>query len=141
MNEQRRSRRVLRRIAAVFAGFIAGAALSLGTDMMFHATGIFPPWGQPMSDGLFALALTYRIVYNVAGCYIAARLAPDKPMAHALAIGVIGLLVGTAGAVATWGAGPEFGPKWYALANIAIALPCAWIGGRLCASRGSVVAV
>jgi hypothetical protein len=29
------------------------------------------------------------------------------------------------GAVATWNAGPAFGPKWHPLAVIAIALPCA----------------
>ena len=35
------------------------------------------------------------------------------------------------GAVATWNRGPELGPKWYALAVMAIALPCAWAGGKL----------
>jgi hypothetical protein len=27
--------------------------------------------------------------------------------------------------------GPEFDPRWYALVIIAIALPCAWAGGKL----------
>jgi hypothetical protein len=43
----------------------------------------------------------------------------------------VGVAIGIAGAVATWGRGPEFGPKWYALAVIAMALPCAWAGGAL----------
>ena len=43
----------------------------------------------------------------------------------------IGAALSTAGAVAMWGRGPEFGPRWYALAIIAIALPCAWVGGAL----------
>jgi hypothetical protein len=84
-----------------------------------------------MADALFLLATAYRIVYGVAGSYLAARLAPDRPMQHALALGVVGFAISTAGAVATWNAGPAFGPKWYALAVIAIALPCAWAGGRL----------
>ena len=95
--------------------------------MALHATGIFPPFGQPMGDALFLLATAYRIVYGVAGSYIAARLAPDRPMQHALALGVVGLVLSIAGAVAMWDAGPA----WFSLAVIAIAMPCAWAGGRL----------
>ena len=125
------NRRWLRSVGAVFAGLVALFAVTTATDVVLHATGVFPPWGQPMSDGLFLLATAYRIVYGVAGCYLAARLAPDRPMQHALALGIVGVLLSTAGAVATWSKGPEFGPKWYALAVVAIALPCAWAGGAL----------
>jgi hypothetical protein len=52
-------------------------------------------------------------------------------MAHALALGVVGLAASIAGAVATWNRGPAFGPHWYPLALIATAMPCAWAGGRL----------
>jgi hypothetical protein len=131
MAETNRPRSILRSIAAVFAGLVAVFILSLGTDVVMHATGIFPPWFQPMAGALFMLALAYRIVYGVAGGYIAARLAPDRPMAHALALGVVGLALSIAGAVGTWNRGPEFGPKWYPLALVATALPCAWLGGKL----------
>jgi len=70
-------------------------------------------------------------LYGVAGGYIAARLAPDRSMQHALALGVVGLAVSIVGAVATWNGGPAFGPKWYPLALIAIAIPSAWAGGGL----------
>ncbi len=43
-------RRILRRIGAVFAGLLAGAILSIGTDIALHASGVFPPLGQPMAD-------------------------------------------------------------------------------------------
>jgi hypothetical protein len=56
-------------------------------------------------------------------------------MQHALALGVLGLVVSIAGTVATWNKGPEFGPKWYPLSLIAIAMPCAWVGGRLLGAR------
>jgi hypothetical protein len=128
---QHRPRRILRRIGAVLAGLLAIIILSSATDMALHATGVFPPSGQPMADALFLLATAYRIVYGVAGGYLAARLAPDRPMQHALTLGVVGLAISIAGAVATWNAGPAFGPKWYPLALIALALPCAWAGGRL----------
>ena len=55
-----------------------------------------------MSSALFLVALAYRIVYGVLGCYIAARLAPDRPMQHAVALGVVGVVLSTAGAVAMW---------------------------------------
>ena len=121
----------LRSIGAVVAGFVAVVVLSLGTDVVLHATGVFPPWDQRMSDALFLLATVYRTIYCIGGSYIAARLAPDKPMKHALMLGVVGLIVSTAGAVATWNRGPEFGPHWYPVALIVTAIPCAWLGGRL----------
>jgi hypothetical protein len=131
MNETHRPRRILRSIGALLAGFLAVVVLSLGTDVALHATGVFPPWGQPMSDALFLLATAYRILYAVAGSYITALLAPHRPMQHALAGGVVGLFLSTMGAVATWDRGPAFGPHWYPLALIATAMPCAWAGGRL----------
>lgn len=127
MTETRRPRRTLRHVGAVLAGLLAIFAITIVTDIVMHATGIFPPWGQPMSSALFLVALAYRIVYGVLGCYIAARLAPDRPMRHALVLGVVGVVLSTAGAVAMW----EAGPAWYSLAVIGIALPCAWVGGRL----------
>jgi hypothetical protein len=131
MSERNGSRRILQRIGAVLAGLVATVILSLGTDLVMHATSIFPRWGEPMSDGLFLLATAYRTVYNIAGCYIAARLAPDRPMAHALALGIVGIAVSSAGAVATWDRGPVFGPRWNPLALIVLAIPCAWVGGKL----------
>jgi hypothetical protein len=131
MSETPRSRRILRRLGAVLAGLLGVIILSLGTDVVMHATGIYPPWFQPMAQALFLVATAYRIVYAIAGSYITARLAPDRPMQHALVLGVVGLALSIAGAVGTWNAGPEFGPKWYPLALVATALPCAWVGGRL----------
>ena len=131
MSETRHPRRILRSIGAVLAGLLAIIILSVGTDAVLHATGVFPPPGQRMSDALFLLATAYRIVYGVVGCCIAARLAPDRPRQHALALGVVGLVVSIAGAVVTWGRGPELGPAWYSLAIMAIPMPCAWVGGRL----------
>ena len=127
MAETRQPRRTLRHVGAVLAGLLAIFAITTVTDIVLHATGIFPPWGQPMSSALFLVALAYRIVYSVLGCYIAARLAPDRPMRHAMALGVVGVVLSAAGAVAMW----EAGPAWYSLAVIAISLPCAWVGGKL----------
>jgi CHASE2 domain-containing sensor protein len=104
--------------------------LSLGTDQVLHVLEVYPPWGQPMyetSDNLVALA--YRIVYAVLGSYIAARLAPHAPMRHAMALGIVGLFLSTAGAIAA--IRMELGPVWYPIALLLTALPCAWLGGVL----------
>ena len=106
--------------------------LTLGTDVALHATGVFPALGQPMSDGLFLLATIYRTLYGVIGSYITARLAPDRPMGHALAGGVVGLVLSTTGTVVTWNKGPAFGPHWYPVALIVLAMPTAWAGGKFC---------
>jgi len=131
MNETHPPRRTGRSIGALLAGFLAVVILSIGTDGVLHAMGTFPALGQPMSDALFLLATAYRIVYGVAGSYITARLAPDRPMQHALVGGAVGLVLSIVGAVATWNRVPSLGPHWYPLVLVATALPCAWLGGKL----------
>jgi hypothetical protein len=121
----------LRRIGAVLAGLAAIVVFSIGTDMALRGAGVFPRLGERMSDSLLLLATAYRAVFSVAGSYLAARLAPDRPMAHALALGAVGVAVSLTGAVATWNAGAAYDPKWYPLALIVIAMPCAWLGGKL----------
>ena len=130
-NPSSHPRRLGRSAIALFAGLLVGVILSLGTDQILHVLKIYPPWGQTMSDGLFLLATAYRIVYTIIGSYIAARLAPYRPMWHAMVLGVVGLVVSLAGAAATWNREPPIGPHWYALAIAAISIPCAWLGGRL----------
>lgn len=133
MSETHPPRRIGRSIGAVLAGMFVGIVLTIATDVVLHAVGVFPPWGQSMVgfDGALLLATAYRTVYGIAASYIIARLAPDRPMAHALVGGVVGLVVSTAGAVVTWNKGPAFGPHWYPLALIILAMPTAWAGGSL----------
>jgi hypothetical protein len=126
-----RESHVLRSVLAVIAGVLIVFILSLVTDVVLHATGIYPPWFQPMADALWVLALAYRIVYGILGGYITAWLAPSRPMAHALALGLVGLVLSIAGVAANWNKGPEFGPKWFSIALVLTALPCAWLGGKL----------
>jgi len=117
-----------RSIGAVFAGLLTIFVLSLGTDQIFHTLGVYPPWGQPMRDtGLLVLAFGYRLIYDVFGCWLTARLAPYAPMGHALSLGVIGTILSTLGAIEMW----DFGPNWYPVLLAASSLPSAWLGGSL----------
>jgi uncharacterized protein involved in response to NO len=119
--------RTLRSIGAVLGGLVATFVITTATDVALHATGFFPPMDVRMADALFIVALAYRIPFNITGSYVAARLAPSRPMLHALALGALGVIIATVGAVAMW----KLGPPWYSLANIAVAIPCAWIGGKM----------
>lgn len=116
---------------ALCAGLFVGIVLSLGTDEVLHLLRVYPPWGVIMSDGLFVLATAYRFLYSVIGSYIAARLAPNRPMWHAMVLGWAGVVVSGIGAAATWNHQPSLGPHWYPLALVAMSLPCSWCGGRL----------
>ena len=136
MSAPTKPRRLGRSAGAVAAGFVATALLSLGADVVMHATVVFPTWGQPMSDGRFVWATVYRIVITVLGGFITARLAPRKPMTHVLVLGAVGFVVASAGALATWSQGPEFGPKWYPIGLVVTALPCVWAGGVLVGASG-----
>jgi hypothetical protein len=124
------SRHLLLSIVAVLLGFLAVVVLSLGTDQLLHVLQVYPPWGEAMHEpALNFLALSYRIIYTILGGYIAARLAPSKPMRHALILGVLGTIMGLAGAMAT--IPMNLGPAWYPIALVVTALPCTLLGGAL----------
>jgi hypothetical protein len=121
---------LLRSFGALFLGFFAVVVLSLCTDQLLHVLKVYPPWNQPMNEpGLNALALAYRCGYAILGSYIAAQFAPRAPMRHAMILGYVGLVLSTAGAIAT--APMHLGPLWYPIALVFTTLPCAWLGGVL----------
>ncbi len=126
---------VLRSVGAVFAGLVLIFALSMATDEVLHATGIMARGPLPMrgAEGLILGLLAYRLVYSIAGCYLTARLAPSHPMRHALILGAIGVVFSTMGVLVN--AQQALGPAWYPWALLVLALPCAWLGGKL-AERG-----
>lgn len=114
-------------IVAVFAGLVAIIVLSHLTDFVLEKPGIMK---LPFSNNptWFILGVTfYRLAYSVLGCYIAATLAPDKPMRHAMILGIIGVVLSTLGLIAMW----EQEPNWYPISLVVFSLPCAWIGGKL----------
>jgi hypothetical protein len=120
------NKNIFKSIGAVIAGFIVILVLSVGTDTVLEQIGVFPR--QALFDtGLLLIALAYRSVYSVIGCYLTAKLAPDRPMRHALALGSLGVAVSAAGTIAA----RDLGPLWYGVALVVIALPLAWLSGRL----------
>lgn len=116
-------------IWAVVAGVLVIIVVTTLVDIVLHMAGVFPPMNQPINDALALLATSYRIVISVAGAWLTARLAPDKPMKHAMILGYVGVVLGLVGVVATWNLG--LGPRWYPISLVVLAMPQCWAGGRI----------
>jgi hypothetical protein len=56
------------------------------------AMGYFVQGEHPVGTGPFAAATLYRTLYGIAGAYLAARLAPNRPLMHALILGFLGFV-------------------------------------------------
>ena len=120
---------IARSTFAVFAGLLAVVILSEGTDAVLRTANIFPPRDDvaAYTTGMLLAATVYRTLAGVVGGYTAAALAPLQPLRHAIALGFIGLALSMTGAIVMWGVGPA----WYPIALAVLALPSAWLGGRL----------
>jgi uncharacterized BrkB/YihY/UPF0761 family membrane protein len=117
----------LKSIWAILAGFIFVVAISIITDLILEKTGIMK---QPFDENswiFIVFVILYRNVYGVIGSYITAKLAPNLPMRHAMIGGFIGLVLATIGAIVMW----HIPPHWYAISLIILALPSAWLGGKI----------
>jgi hypothetical protein len=117
----------VRSILSVLAGFVTLFVVTTAVDIALHAAHFFPPLGEYTTSGPLAVASAYRFVISTAGCYVAARLAPERPMRHAAVLGGIGVLLSIAGALSFRG----MGPAWYPLSLVVMSPLCAWLGGRL----------
>jgi hypothetical protein len=120
---------LLKSVGAVLAGFIFIVVTHTATDAVLERIGVLPKNNLFVGTGLILAVIGYRAVFSLIGCYIAALLAPHSPMKHALALGIVGVLLSTVGAIAT--ANMNLGPAWYAWTLVAISLPIAWLGGKL----------
>lgn len=118
---------ILKSIGAILAGMIVGTILSVVTDTILETTGIMkitpfdenPVW-------LIALVTIYKTVFNSVGTFITAKLAPSKPMKHAIILGVIGVIATTVGTIVMW----HIPPHWFPISLIVLTMPAAWLGGK-----------
>ncbi len=124
-----RPRNLGRSVLALLAGFLVAVVLSLVTDLLLHQFGFYPALGQPATSSQLAAAVAYRGVYGILSSWVTARLAPYNPLGHALVSGAIGTAIALVGVITTWNL--NLGPHWYPIALVVLALPEAWIGGKL----------
>ena len=90
-------------------------------------------YGTPTTTLMMVVQLLYVGVYATFGCWLAARLAPSRPMLHALVLGVLGLALNIPSAIAF----RDSAPAWYLTAGILTTMLWAWIGGRVAESQRS----
>lgn len=118
-----------RSVGSVIAGVVVVVVVTTMVDVLLHAAGVFPPLGGSLNDALSALATSYRVLIGVGAAWLTARLAPARPMKHALILGVVGLVLAVIGVVVTWNR--ALGPRWYPILLAVLALPQSWCGGWL----------
>ncbi len=120
---------MLRSIAAVLFGFVLIGALSTGATLVLGQAmpAAFDAAGRVDSVPVLLLMMGYVGLFAVTGCYLTARLAPRRPMLHALVLGALGLAFNAANAITQW----DTAPAWVHVASLALVMPYAWLGGRL----------
>jgi hypothetical protein len=120
---------------AVAAGALVIIVVTTIVDVILHVVGFYPAMDQPINDVQSAVGTFYRIVIGIAGAWLTARLAPDRPMRHALILGYIGTVLGLVGLIVTWN--KALGPRWYSVAHVVLAIPEVWVGAKLYELRSS----
>ena len=118
-----------RSVWAVVAGVLFIVVVTTIVDIVLHQVRFYPPLDTPMNDTHARVAAAYRLAIGVAGAWLTARLAPHEPMRHALILGVVGIVLGMVGVIATWNL--TLAPRWYALSLVVMAVPQSWLGGKL----------
>jgi hypothetical protein len=118
-----------RSLFAIAVGFILIAALSIGTDvvLMTAMPSLYEANGSTTSLPVLLLTIAYVGLYATGGCYLCARLAPSRPMRHALVLGALGLAFGVVGSITRW----NMAPAWYHVLSMGLVMVYAWIGGWL----------
>lgn len=127
-------RNLLKSIWAIFAGFIFVVVVSIVTDIVLTNIGLMKQPFHLNTTSFIAFVVLYRCLYGTTGSYLTAKLAPNRPMKHAIIGGIVGLIIATIGTIAMW----DKSPHWYPIALIITALPCAWLGANLFVKRKAI---
>jgi hypothetical protein len=138
---------LLRSALAVIAGFVVGAAVNFG--LIWINSLLFPDLaGLDMNDSaavsealsrapptVWVLVLLAHAGHALVGAWLAAVLAGRARVFHGLIVGALVLL---GGVVNLWTIRP---PAWFAVVDLALYLPAAWLGAKLAgAGRGGEAA-
>lgn len=119
-----------RSILAIVVGFVLTGALNVGTNTVLSrvAPELVTPPGTPNHNttGLLIIC-AYVALFGILGCYVTARLAPSRPLLHALIMGGIALAMSIAMTISAW----NDAPAWFNVYNLLAVMPYAWIGGTL----------
>lgn len=119
---------MLRSFVSVIVGFVTVAILSIATDRVLEAVGVFPSSSNvsAYTTWMLVFALFYRSIYTIIGGYVTAKLAPRKIMEHVYALMVLGGIGGVAGAISGW----SLGNHWYPVLLALTGPLFVFVGGR-----------
>ena len=120
---------ILRSIAAVAAGLAVIVLLCVLTDALLVTMQLLPSPDAHRPYGLAFLGVVvfYCAVYTLIGGYVTARLAPIRPVAHAVVLGLLGMALSVLGTMHAW----QIGNGWNAITLLAEGLPLCWLGALL----------
>jgi hypothetical protein len=129
--------KIVRGILAIVVGILAGSIVNGGLLLLFFAVfgapeglNIFDAESVKANADNFTTAnfigtlLTHQLATMV-GAFVAARIAPAGKMIFAIAIGIWFLLGGV------YAAAIVSAPIWFVVADLALYIPVAFIGGKL----------
>ena len=117
-------------IFGVLAGLITTVVLSITTDILMYASGIYPPVETEKfnyDNKLLLIASVYRAIYGILGGFIAAIIAKEKYKKAVIILGSIGILLSLIGLIAMWGKSAP----WYPVSLIVLSLPYTLVGGQI----------
>ena len=118
---------VLKSIGVILLAFISITLLSITTDFLLESIGILPDPNKGLFDTrAIILVLAYRGIYTIFAGFIIAKLAPSKPILHAIILGAIGIIITVLATTE-----PSFSdkaPLWFGYTMAAITIPCLWLG-------------
>ena len=112
---------------AVLLGLVVTIAVTTLADRFLSA---------PSSDIEWAIHLVYRLLFVLGGCALTARLAARRPARAALILGA--LLTGFAAMWLMQSWRDASVPRWHPALLVLLAMPAAWLGGRLGGRTGSI---
>lgn len=124
---------IFQSMGAVIAGYLVSALL---TGLTIAALGaLFPASYNPENLEWVIFNVLYGCAFAVIGGYVAARLAPTRPMAHAIVLGLLMAVfaVITGYAVSVTPPSPEYAnqPGWYYPVLAITVLPSILLGAWL----------
>lgn len=119
-----------RSVLVIVGGFLLIGALAFGGSAV--AMSAFPhlfdgATGATRDTRMLAALIAWVFVAATFGCWLTARLAPNRPMRHAMILGVAGLAFNVVGTIVNW----ETAPAWSHVVSLLLVLPAAWLGGWL----------
>ena len=124
---------MVRSVLAVIAGSVVWMVTALGMDMILMS--LAPTWfgenGKVESVPVLILMMSYALLFSVLGGYVTAAIAGRKEIQHALALGVLQLVMGLIATVQYY----DMAPLWYHIVFLTLLIPANLLGGQIRANR------